>query len=144
MYFRTHGLRKPSLHKCLKGPVSEATLTSNKVNGPKHWWNLSYGTFIRFIDTCEENYGWKILSDWYAKSWDCFLTHRLPVTSIPFLTDATYCNIFRCIYLRNDKFFLSLFLHFLNLDSSFKIFNKTTILIADVFLNLGTPKNVVK
>ena len=40
--------------------------------------------------------------------------------------------------------FSELFLHFLNLDSIWKIYEKKMNLIADVFLNLRTPKNVVR
>ena len=40
--------------------------------------------------------------------------------------------------------FSQLFLHFLNLDSILKIYEKKMNLIADVFLNLRTPKNVVR
>ena len=40
--------------------------------------------------------------------------------------------------------FSELFLHFLNLDSILKIYKKKMNLIADVFLNLRTPKNVVR
>ena len=66
------------------------------------------------------------------------------MTSILFLMDAIYCNIFRSKDLRNEINFLFLFLHFLILDSILKIFKKMITLIADVFLNLGTPKNVVR
>ena len=67
------------------------------------------------------------------------------MTSILFLKEAIYCNIFRCNYLRNEKLFLKFFfLHFLNLDSILNIFEKNMILIADVFLNLQTPKNMVR
>ena len=66
------------------------------------------------------------------------------MTSILFLMEAIYCNIFRSKDLRNEINFLFLFLHFLNLDSILKIFKKIITLIADVFLNLGTPKNVVR
>ena len=40
--------------------------------------------------------------------------------------------------------FSELFLHFLNLDSILKIYEKKMNLIADVFLNLRTPKNMVR
>ena len=66
------------------------------------------------------------------------------MTSILLLTETNYYNIFRCIYLTNDKYFLNLFLHFLNLDSILKIFKKKMTLIADVFLNLRTAKNAVR
>ena len=36
------------------------------------------------------------------------------------------------------------FSHFVNLDSNLNIFKKKLTLIADVFLNLRTPKNVVR
>ena len=64
--------------------------------------------------------------------------------SIVFLTEAIYCNIYRCKYLRNKKLFLNFFLHFLNLDSILNIFKKNMTVLSDVFLNLQTPKYVVK
>ena len=64
--------------------------------------------------------------------------------SILFLIETSYCNIFRCNYLRTKKSFLNFFLHFENLDSILKIFKKNMILIGDVFLNFGTPKNAVR
>ena len=66
------------------------------------------------------------------------------MTGILFLMEAIYCNIFRFKYLRNEIYFLVIFLHFLNLDSILKIFKKKMTLITDVFLNLRTPKNVVR
>ena len=36
MYFRTYGLGKTWLDKCLKSAVSEEPWTGNMVNGPKH------------------------------------------------------------------------------------------------------------
>ena len=64
------------------------------------------------------------------------------------LTEAIYCNIFRCNYLKIEKlfliFFFFLFLHFLNLDSILKIFKKRMTLQAHVFLNLRSQKNVVR
>ena len=66
------------------------------------------------------------------------------MTSTVFSTEAIYCKIFRSIYLRNEKDFLNFFLHFLNLDSILKIFKKKIALIADLFLNLRTPKYVVR
>ena len=52
------------------------------------------------------------------------LTHWLPMISILLLTEVIYCNIFRCNYLRNQKYFLNFFLHFLNLDSILNFFEK--------------------
>ena len=66
------------------------------------------------------------------------------MASILFLTEAIYYNIFRCIYLRNEKYFPNFFFHFRNLESILNIFKKNMTLIADVFLNLRTPKYVVR
>ena len=66
------------------------------------------------------------------------------MTSILFLTEATYCNIFRCNYLKNQKYFLNFLLHILNLEPILNIFKKKMTLIADVFLNLGHRKDVVR
>ena len=144
MYFWIYGARNTSLEKCLKSPLSEDSLKTDMVNGSKHCRNLNGSTFTIFIDPCEEIQGWKSLSDWCAKSYDCSLTDSQPMTSILFLTEAIYCNIFRSIYLRNKKYFLNCFLHFLNLDSLLNIFKKKMTLIAEVFLNLRRVKNVVR
>ena len=62
------------------------------------------------------------------------------MTSILFLIQTIYRNIFRCDYLRTKKLFLNIFLRFWNLDEILNIFKKNMTLIADVFLNLRTPK----
>ena len=68
----------------------------------------------------------------------------MPMASILFLIETIYSNIFICHYLRNEKYFLDFFLHFVNLDSIVNIFKKRMNLVADVFLNLQTPKHVVR
>ena len=66
------------------------------------------------------------------------------MTSILLLTEGIYYNIWRCIYLRNEREILIFFLHFLNLDLLFKFSKKKMAVIADVFLNLYFSKNVVR
>ena len=66
------------------------------------------------------------------------------MTSILFLIKTIYSNIFTCNYLRNEKYFLNFFLPFRNLISILNIFQKKMNLIADVFLNLRSPKDAVK
>ena len=44
---------------------------------------------------------------------------------------------------KKRNIFSQFFLHFRNLDSILNIFKKKMTLIADVFLNLRTPKNAV-
>ena len=111
---------------------------------PNYCWNPNDRTFTIFIDRCERKSSWKSFPEEYAKSSDCLLTHWLPMTSILFLTEAICCNISTCNYLRNKKYFLDFCLHIRNLDSILYIFKKKMTLIADVFLNLRTPKNVVR
>ena len=123
MYFWIYGARNTSLEKCLKSPLSEDSLNTDMVNGSKHCRNLNDSTFTIFIDPCEQIQGWKSLSDWCAKSYDCSLTHSQPMTSILFLTEAIYCNIFRCIYHRNEKYFVIFFFIF-QIWSQFWTFSK--------------------
>ena len=66
------------------------------------------------------------------------------MTSILFLIETIYCNIFRWNYLRKKKLFLILFFGFLKFGFSFEDFQKEMTLIADVILNLGTRKNVIR
>ena len=66
------------------------------------------------------------------------------MANIIFLLETIYSNIFRYIYLRKEKLFRNFFLHFWNLDSIWNIFEKNMTLIADVVLNLRTPKNVAR
>ena len=78
---------KTWLDKCTKSSVSEDNSTSNKVNVHKHCWNLHHSTFIIFIGHWQGNCVRKSLSYWHAKSWDCLLTHWLPMKSILFLIE---------------------------------------------------------
>ena len=55
MYFRTYGLRKTWLVKCLKSPLSVDPTTSTMVNGPKYCSKLNESTFTRFLDLSEGN-----------------------------------------------------------------------------------------
>ena len=94
------------------------------LNAPKHCRDLDDSTFTIFIDPCEYNWVLKSFSEWYAKSWDCFLTHWLPIGSIPFLCDATYGKIFRWNYLRNGKQFVIFFFEFSIFTFNFELFQK--------------------
>ena len=57
MCFRTCGVRKTCLDKCLKSPVLEDPLTTINVNVPKYCLNLNENTFTIFIDPSEGNLG---------------------------------------------------------------------------------------
>ena len=75
---------KTRLHKCLKSPASEDPSENNMVNVPKHCSSLHHSTFIIFIDHFWRISVGKSLSYWHAKSWDCLLTHWLPMKRILF------------------------------------------------------------
>ena len=112
---KLQSLRKWS-DKCLKSSVSEDPSTSNMVNVPKHCWNLHHSTFIIFIGHWQRNCVRESLPYWHAKSWDCLLTHWLPMKRILFLIETTWAYQFRSNYLKNKKPFLNFLLHFWNLD----------------------------
>ena len=46
------------------------------------------------------------------------------MTSVLFLTEAIYYDIFRCSYTKKQKYFLNFFWHFENLFSILNIFKK--------------------
>ena len=94
------------------------------VNGPKYCLMLNGSIFAIFIDLCENNSGWKRLSDWYPKYQDTLLTHWLLITCILFLIKTIYSNIFRCNYLRNEKRFLNFFFTFCKFRFNFEHFQK--------------------
>ena len=144
MYFWSHWLRKMWLDKYLKRSFSEDHSRSNMVNVLKHCSKLNGSTFTVLIHPCEGNSSLKSFSEWYAKSQDCLLTHWHLITSIFFLIETLYSNIFRCSFLRNEKNFLNWFLHFPYLDPILNFFKKKMPLIAHVFLSLQTARKVVK
>ena len=66
------------------------------------------------------------------------------MASILFLIDTIHRNIFRCNCLRNKIHFRNFFWQLENLDWILENFKKEITLIADVLLNLATPKTVVR
>ena len=66
------------------------------------------------------------------------------MTSIPFLVETIEVTQFRCIYLKNKRFFLNFFLHFLKFALNSEHFQKKMTLIAYVFPKLPTTKNVLR
>ena len=97
--------------------------TSNMLNVPWHCWNLHYSTFIRFIDHYQVNWVWKWFSYWHDKSWDCLLTHWLPMKSMLFLIETISRYQFRCNYLKKKNFF-SIFSAFLKCSLNFQYIEK--------------------
>ena len=61
------------------------------------------------------------------------------------LIETIYCNIFRCNYLWNEKLLLKFFFFAISkFKFKFENLKKKITVIADVFLNLQTRKNVVR
>ena len=74
--------------KCLKSPVRDNPFKTNMVNVDKHCGNLHQRIFFIFIDQCKVNWVGKSLCFCHAKSWDCLLTHWLPMKRISFLRET--------------------------------------------------------
>ena len=66
------------------------------------------------------------------------------MTSILFLIDTILSQRLQFNYLRNKRDFRNFFWDLGNQDWIVNNFEKTMTLIADVFLNLRTPKNMVR
>ena len=141
MYFWSYNLRKTWLDK---SSILEDPSTSNIVNGPKHCSKLNDSIITILIHPCEWNSVWKSLSEWYARSQDSLLTNCLLVTSIFVLIETICSNIFRCKYLKNKNYFLNFFFSFSKFSFNFDHFKKRADPRIWAFVNLRTPKDVVR
>ena len=74
----------------------------------------------------------------------CLLTHCLPKTNILFMIVRICHSQFKCNYLKNEKLFLNVWLHFRNLHQILNVPQKRVIVIANVFPKLQTVKNLVR
>ena len=105
--------------------------------------NLHHSTFIILIDHCQVNWVGKNLPYWRAKSWDCLLTHWLPMKRILFLLETIERYQFRCNYLRNQILFLNFF-EFLKSRSNFKYFETKYGTHRFFICKITDPENVVR
>ena len=144
MSFWPYEFRKTWLDKCLKSHVLKDPSRSKMVNSLKHGSKLNKSNCTISINPFQDNSGLKNLSAWYGKPYHSLSINWQPMTSILFLTEAIYCNFFRCTYPRNAKYCLNFFLHFLNLEWTLSILNKTMTILAHVLFNLRFPKNVLR
>ena len=109
------------------------------VNVPKHGPNLNAIAFIMFIGHCKVNWVGKSPSYSHEKSWDCLLTHWMPMKTSLFLIETIQRYQFRCNFLKQN-ISVNFWLHFRNLDSILKISEKKMIVTAFVFPKLRTVK----
>ena len=65
------------------------------------------------------------------------------MTSMMFRIVRTWGFLFKCNYLKNEKFVSDFFLEFMEHTSNFKHFLKNKIVIANVFSKLQTVKDLV-
>ena len=128
-------MSKTWLDHSLKSAVSEHPSTGNKLNVPKHLWNLHDSTFIIFFHHSEEKWFGNYLPDWSLISQGCLLTHRLLITSILFRITGISRLLFKCNSLKNKKHFLSFLFHLWNIHQILNISKKEKILVANVFRN---------
>ena len=138
MYFRNYRPSRTWLNNSLKSTVSEHPPTVSMLNVPKHLPNVHDSTFIIFYHHSQEKRFGKYFLYCRLKSYGCLLTHGAPITSILFRIVRICCSLFRCIYLKNKKYFLGFLSPLWNLHEISNIFKKKKIVIADVFPELTT------
>ena len=143
MYFRNYGLWKTCLDNCLKNLVWGNPLRGNMVNGPKHWVNITNSTFTIFFDHCERM-SWKksILGTW--KVLRLFVNSLLADNKYSLLSRDNSMRIIQIHLSQKQKNFSQFFCAFCKSSLNFEHFQKNVTLIAHVFLNLQTPKDVVR
>ena len=128
-----------STRSCFRGPFdkwhgkqTETLLKSEQQHLYHIYWSLS------------RQLSWKNSLLVICKMLELFVN---PLTSIDllFLIETSYSNIFRCNYLRNEKYFLNFF-GISKFRFNFEHFQKKKKmrLIANVFLNLQTRKDVIR
>ena len=128
-YFRNYWLRKTCFLKCLKVPVSEHPLAIDVLMGPKQCWNLHDSTFTLLFHHSEIN---SVENTTYSdqKSYDCLLTHWMPMTSILVMTGRTSCKPCKFNYLKIEKLLMKFSLSFWNINKILNILKKKMSLIA--------------
>ena len=143
MYFWSYGLRKTWLDKCVKSSLSEDPSTTNIVKGSKHCSMLKDSTFSILLSMWGQFMSKKL--SWVI--WNILGLSVNPLTASDkyfLLKNGNLLQHFQMQLSQNWKIFSQFFLNFINLDSIFNISEKKMTLIADVFLNLWTPENVVR
>ena len=82
----------------------------------KHFYHIFLSFWAEMIQ--------KYLPYWSLKSYGCFLTHWLPMTSILFKVVRICSSLIKCNYLKNGKKFSAFRLPVLKSSSNFKHFQK--------------------
>ena len=136
MYFQNYWLQQTCLNKCLKSAVSLYPSTSNNVNRPKNFSNRNDVTFSIFIVNCAVNWVWKVLT--------LFVNTFTADDKYSLLDRDNLTQPFQMQLSQKKNFFPNFLLKIWKIDEIFNTFKKKMTLIANVFPNLQTPKNVVR
>ena len=115
----------------------------NVMTSIKNSCNMHKKTFIQVFRPFEPN--------WVRKSYfwsdlrfqNCLITRLLPTTSILVLIERIYRYQMKLHYLKKLSIFCYIFFSFLESELNFQCFAKKMSVIAQVFLNLLTPRDVV-
>ena len=141
--FGNYWLWKKCFSQCQKSPVSENPSGVKVFAGTKHSSNPHGIIFILIFLESKTKWVRKHLSQSDLKCKDCLLTRWRLITCILLIIEINPCNQFKRNYLRKQKQFLEVLFHFWNLHEILHILKRSIRLIAQIFLKLLTPKNVL-
>ena len=110
---------------------------NEQVKGSQTLVKSEWEHFRDIFSSLWENLNWKI-------SQGCFVTHWLPITSIPFKIERIRRPRFKCNDLKNQKLFLIFLINFWNLREISKILNKKIFVIATLLRNFQAVKELVR
>ena len=142
-YFWSDWLREMCLFKCITGLVSEKPIAVNVLTSPKNSCNMQKTTFILVIRPFEPNWVRKGYFSSDLRFSDCLITRWLPTTSSLVLIERIYSYQIKPNYLKSPQLFAASFFEFLESALNFQCFEKKMSLIAQVFLKLLTPGDVL-
>ena len=131
------------LFKCITVLLPENHLSVNVLNSQKNSWNLQKNYFILLILHFEPTLVRKSYFQSDLRFQDCLITRWLDAASILVVISRIYRYHFKSNYLKNHKPFALLCWNDWNLHELSNVLQKKTSLIAQVFLNLLTPKDVL-
>ena len=144
MYFRNYRPRNTYLDKCLKTPVWEDLSRDKMENGQKHWFNLNESTFFTYwvitvkviqlqkslLDT------WKFFTP-FLKTWTANDKYSL-------INKDKWMETIQMHLYQKQNNFSQFFSAFFESALNFEHFLKKMTLIAYVFRNLPTTKDVLR
>ena len=114
------------------------------VRGSKHCWNLNHKTFTIYINHCSDNSDGKSLSLLYADILGLFVKTLNADLKYYLLITENLKKPIQMQLCQKQRFSAQFVAVFLKSRLNFEHFQTKMTIIADVFPNLPTPKNVVE